>query len=105
MIDVSYNGRVRPAAPARRARPSLVFRSTRPGRSSNLLGADLTARERDVVRLVLRGMTNRQIASELMVAPKTAINHVAHALDKLGATSRVQLVARAADLGLESLRG
>jgi len=50
-------------------------------------------------------MTNRKIVSELMVAPKTAVNHVAHALDKLGATSRVQLVARAADLGLESLRG
>jgi DNA-binding NarL/FixJ family response regulator len=54
---------------------------------------------------VLPGLTNRQIASELVMALKTAVNHVAHALDKLGVTSRVQLVARAADLGLDSLRG
>jgi DNA-binding NarL/FixJ family response regulator len=80
-------------------------RSIALGRGSNLRGAELTAREREVVRLVLRGMTNRQIASELMMAPKTAVNHVAHALDKLGVTSRVQLVARAGDLGLDALRG
>ena len=89
-----------------RAAPDrLRSRSTELSGGSNLRIGDLTAREREVVRLVLRGMTNREIASELMMAPKTAINHVAHALDKLGVTSRVQLLARAGDLGLDSLRG
>jgi len=72
--------------------------------SSRLRGAELTPREREVVRLVLYGLKNRQIAGELAMAPKTAVNHVANALDKLGVTSRVQLVAHASDLGLESLR-
>ena len=50
-----------------------------------------------------RGLSNRQIAEELVIADKTAINHVAHILDKLGVHSRVELVARASELGLEPL--
>jgi len=66
-------------------------------------GGALTPREGQIVHLVRRGLSNRQIAEELVIAEKTAINHVAHILDKLGVHSRVELVARASELGLEPL--
>ncbi|HYW86907.1 MAG TPA: LuxR C-terminal-related transcriptional regulator [Chloroflexota bacterium] len=46
----------------------------------------LTTREREVARLVARGLTNRQIAEALVVTEKTAANHVQHVLDKLEVT-------------------
>jgi predicted ATPase/DNA-binding NarL/FixJ family response regulator len=54
-------------------------------------GADLTAREREVVELVGVGMTNKQIASKLVVSPRTAEGHVGNALRKLGLEHRAQL--------------
>ncbi len=60
----------------------------------------LTAREREVARLVARGLTNRQVAEALVVTEKTAANHLQRVLDKLEIHSRAQLAARAAELGL-----
>jgi len=52
-------------------------------------GADaLTARELEVLRLVSRGLTNRAIAASLTISEKTAANHVANILGKLGLSSR-----------------
>ncbi|WP_433003840.1 LuxR C-terminal-related transcriptional regulator [Kribbella sp. CA-294648] len=59
--------------------------------SDALLEAALTAREREVVVLVAEGMTNRQIASTLQISEWTAINHVRHAMRKLGVPSRVHV--------------
>jgi predicted ATPase/DNA-binding CsgD family transcriptional regulator len=53
----------------------------------------LTRREQEVALLVARGLTNRQIASELSVSRSTANNHVARILGKLGLHSRVQIAA------------
>src|SRR5215211_720906 len=53
----------------------------------------LTRREREVAHLVARGLTNRQIASELSVSRNTANNHVARILRKLGLRSRAQIAA------------
>ena len=53
----------------------------------------LTPREREVALLVARGLTNRQIASELSVSRSTANNHVARILRKLGLRSRAQIAA------------
>jgi predicted ATPase/DNA-binding SARP family transcriptional activator/DNA-binding CsgD family transcriptional regulator len=53
----------------------------------------LTRREREVALLVARGLTNRQIASELSVSRSTANNHVARILRKLGLRSRAQIAA------------
>lgn len=55
------------------------------------LESALTAREREVVVLVAEGMTNRQIASTLQISEWTAINHVRHAMRKLGVPSRVHV--------------
>ncbi len=51
--------------------------------------AGLTAREIDVLRLLARGMSSKQIASELVISPKTARNHIEHIYAKIGASSRV----------------
>lgn len=53
----------------------------------------LTAREREVARLIARGYTNQQIAEALVLTRGTVANHVAHILSKVGAANRTQLAA------------
>jgi non-specific serine/threonine protein kinase len=61
----------------------------------------LTPREREVAVLVAQGLTNRQVAEQLVVTEKTASNHVQRVLDKLGIHSRAQLAARAEEFGVK----
>jgi predicted ATPase/DNA-binding CsgD family transcriptional regulator len=56
----------------------------------------LTAREREVAALVAQGLTNRDIATRLVVSKRTVDAHVEHILAKLGFTSRVQVATLAA---------
>ena len=56
----------------------------------------LTAREHEIVVLIARGLSNRQIADELVISPATAARHVANILAKLGFTSRTQVASWAA---------
>jgi DNA-binding CsgD family transcriptional regulator/tetratricopeptide (TPR) repeat protein len=63
----------------------------------------LTQRELEVAALVARGLTNRQIAAELVIADGTATNHVKHILARLGLESRVQIAAWAIEHGLHRL--
>ncbi|MCK8436094.1 AAA family ATPase [Streptomyces sp. D2-8] len=60
----------------------------------------LTSRERDVLRLVAAGHTNRRIAQELFISPKTASVHVSNILGKLGVSGRGEAAAVAHRLGL-----
>lgn len=60
----------------------------------------LTRREREVARLVAGGASNRSIARTLGIGERTVEDHVAHALGKLGFTSRAQLAAWAVEKGL-----
>ena len=60
----------------------------------------LTAREVDVLRLVARGLTNRDVAEALGIAEATVKTHLTRVLGKLGATSRTHAVARARELRL-----
>jgi DNA-binding NarL/FixJ family response regulator len=76
--DVSRPGEAAWADPARRS-PS-----------------PLTAREQEIVVLIARGLSNRQIADELVISPATAARHVANVLSKLGFTSRTQVASWAA---------
>lgn len=60
----------------------------------------LTQREREVVTLVGRGLSNAEIAAELTMSPATARTHVSRAMVKLGARDRAQLVVVAYQTGL-----
>jgi len=73
-------------------------------RAPKKLGHDLTAREREVLALLVQGLSNRQIASELIVSHSTVKFHVSSILSKLGAASRTEAVALALQHGLVAPR-
>ncbi|WP_024876767.1 response regulator [Saccharomonospora piscinae] len=60
----------------------------------------LTPREREVVALVARGMSNDELAGHMVISPATAKTHVSRAMTKLGARDRAQLVVLAYESGL-----
>ena len=62
--------------------------------------AGLTTREVDVLRLVARGLSSKQIAAELVISPKTARNHIEHIYAKTGASTRVAASLFATEHGL-----
>jgi DNA-binding NarL/FixJ family response regulator len=64
----------------------------------------LTDREREVLALVAGGMSNDEIADELVISPATARTHVSRTMVKLHARDRAQLVVLAFDSGLVRLR-
>ncbi len=60
----------------------------------------LTAREVEVLILLARGMSNKQIAQRLVITPKTAGNHVEHIYTKIGAANRATAALFAVQHGL-----
>jgi DNA-binding NarL/FixJ family response regulator len=60
----------------------------------------LTAREVDVLRLLARGLSTKQIAERLAVSPKTAGNHIEHIYSKINAKNRVAASLFAVEHGL-----
>jgi DNA-binding CsgD family transcriptional regulator/tetratricopeptide (TPR) repeat protein len=62
--------------------------------------AGLTERQVEVVQLLAQGMTNAEIAGQLVLSVRTVDSHVAAALEKLGTGTRKEAAARAGDLGL-----
>jgi NarL family two-component system response regulator LiaR len=66
---------------------------------------DLTPREREVLALIVRGLSNKRIARELDVSEKTVKAHVGHVLAKLGVTDRTQAAVLAVRRGLDGSDG
>jgi DNA-binding CsgD family transcriptional regulator len=62
--------------------------------------SSLTGREREVAGLAVSGLTTREIGERLFLSERTVEGHLARIYAKLGVASKVQLVARAGDLGL-----
>ena len=77
----------------------LKLHDSEPVRPSTLL-ASLTERERQVAAMVAEGMSNADIADQLILSPLTVKTHVNHAMTKLGARDRAQLVVLAYQTGL-----
>jgi DNA-binding CsgD family transcriptional regulator len=94
------------AKPLRRALGDLARRArigTAPHVPDGEVLSALTSREREVLRLIAAGRSNREIASVLFIAPKTASVHVSNILGKLGAASRTEAAAIAHREGLAAL--
>jgi len=62
--------------------------------------AGMTGREIEVLRLIARGMTTKDAADELGIAPKTADNHVQNIYSKIGVTTRAGAALFAVENGL-----
>jgi DNA-binding NarL/FixJ family response regulator len=62
--------------------------------------AELTEREREIMRLVAQGLSNAEIAGQLVISPLTAKTHVSNVLRKLSCRDRAALVALAYEAGL-----
>jgi DNA-binding NarL/FixJ family response regulator len=85
----------------RRLIEEFATRSDRTARDDGSV-RELTAREREALELVARGMTNAEIAAAMFVGEATVKTHVSHVLMKLGLRDRVQAVIFAYEHGLVS---
>ena len=101
------NAIVDPAV-TRRLLDQFVHRLPAPGSNDGADGQErldgTTGREREVLALVAQGLSNAEIAAELVVTETTVKTHVHHLLTKLGARDRVQLVVLAYETGLAGQR-
>jgi DNA-binding CsgD family transcriptional regulator len=66
-----------------------------PPRAGPDLKAQLSAREAEVLRLIARGLSNQQIADELVISVRTVERHINHIYEKLGVHSKAQATAYA----------
>jgi DNA-binding NarL/FixJ family response regulator len=91
-------------AVTRKLLDQFVHRLPAPGEARGAAATDrlegTTGRQREVLALVAQGLSNAEIAAELVVTETTVKTHVHHLLTKLGARDRVQLVVLAYEAGL-----
>jgi DNA-binding NarL/FixJ family response regulator len=71
-----------------------------PRKTTRANPAGLTARQLEVLALLVEGLTNAEIAERLIVSQRTAEHHVAAVLGKVGASTRREAARRASELGL-----
>ena len=74
--------------------------SDRPPQARKLELESLSEREREVLRLITNGASNKEIAGKLFIAPGTVKNHITNILSKLGVRDRTQAALKGRDLDL-----
>jgi DNA-binding NarL/FixJ family response regulator len=72
----------------------------KPGGSPESLPVALTERELEVLQALARGLSNREIAGQLVITEGTVKNHVSNLIDKMGVRDRTQAVLKGQELGL-----
>ncbi|MCV2489737.1 response regulator transcription factor [Geodermatophilus sp. YIM 151500] len=82
------------------ARRVLAFFSGRVPAAPPRAFPELTAREREVLDLIARGLSNAQITARLVVSPRTVRNHISAIFAKLQVADRAQAIVRAREAGL-----
>ncbi|NMM02737.1 response regulator transcription factor [Paraburkholderia sp. RP-4-7] len=97
--------RRRGAADAQAGRDSDTSRDTAPDRVQPVAAMCLSERERAIIGLMGRGLTNKQIAIRLCIAPETVKSHAKHLYTKLSVKNRIEAVTLASRLGLVRLSG
>ena len=76
------------------------YGSESPQMQRSALAEILSSREGDILKFIAQGLSNKEIAKILAIAPETVKSHVKHIFVKLGVERRVQAVSRAQSLGL-----
>jgi DNA-binding NarL/FixJ family response regulator len=89
---------LRPGLSERAEQAHAALRARSPAAPSPA-GEDITTREREVLRLLVAGYSNREIGRALFVAEGTVKNHVSNILHKLGVRDRTRAVLKALELG------
>ncbi|QGH69772.1 HD domain-containing phosphohydrolase [Pseudactinotalea sp. HY158] len=84
---------------------SVLSADGRPARRRGTWPAGLTAREVEVLHLIVHGRSTREIAAELVISPKTARHHVEHIYLKLGVSNRVGAALFAMEHGIAGAPG
>jgi NarL family two-component system response regulator LiaR len=97
-LRLAYAGQPVLAPEATQALIQARTRSQRPGH-------DLSERERQVLALIVKGLSNAEIAQQLSISPATARNHVSACLSKLGAANRAQAAALAVEYQIAPKKG
>jgi len=77
------------------------FFTSQASTSAKEIFPSLTEREREILQLIARGISNADIARELSLSPKTVYNYVSNILSKLQVVDRAQAVIRAREAGLK----
>jgi DNA-binding NarL/FixJ family response regulator len=85
--------------PQMAARMLRFFAAARPAATQPF--PDLTDRERDILALIARGLSNAEIADRLYLSAKTVRNYITSIFDKLQVTDRAQAIVRAREAGIE----
>ena len=78
----------------------ILIQNGEPAEGADPFCGSLTAREKEIVRLIAEGLSLKKIAERLFISRKTAENHRANIYAKLGIHSSIELVRRAAKLGI-----
>ncbi len=86
-------------SPAIAARLMDYFSNLRPQAQPQVF-PELTDREREILKLIAQGYKNAEIATQLVLSPKTVRNHITNILSKLQVADRAEAILRARDVGL-----